>query len=197
MDAIVQKPVTLRTLAKARTRRKVLEAACVLFEEGGFEGATIRGIADRAGMSTGAVFANFTDKADLFEVVLAEDFEQLGQKFVGVTDEGLPRQKIVAVLAASYRHYVDHVGLLRAKLAASQTRPVPRFFAKEETFFRELIAGYIRNGTTDGAMITEAYLRAQLILDGHHGNLKRLALNHVGVADATTSLAWQVMTLLG
>ena len=52
--------------------RAVLAAARQLFSESGYEGATIRDIAAAAGMSTGAVFANFTDK---YEVEVAADAE--------------------------------------------------------------------------------------------------------------------------
>lgn len=55
-----------RDHAKIRTRAKVLAAARKLFAEKGHQGATIRGIAKEAGMSTGAVFANFKDKEDLY-----------------------------------------------------------------------------------------------------------------------------------
>ena len=40
-----------------------LAAAKALFTERGYEGATVRDIASAAGMSSGAVFASFTDKA--------------------------------------------------------------------------------------------------------------------------------------
>ncbi|HEY4586680.1 MAG TPA: helix-turn-helix domain-containing protein, partial [Brevundimonas sp.] len=58
-----------RQAAKVRTRLKVLDAARTLFAERGYDAATIRDIAKGAGMSTGAVFANFQDKAELFETV--------------------------------------------------------------------------------------------------------------------------------
>lgn len=59
-----------RTRAKAQTYQRVLDAARGLFAaEGGYEAATIRDIAKAAGMSTGAVFANFEDKADLYKAV--------------------------------------------------------------------------------------------------------------------------------
>lgn len=55
-----------RQLAKAATRQKVLDAAENLFGTAGYKAATIRGIAKDAGMSTGAVFANFEDKDALY-----------------------------------------------------------------------------------------------------------------------------------
>lgn len=63
----------LRKLAKATTRAKVLEAGRELFDERGYEAATIRAVARRVGMSTGAVFASFTDKADLYRAVYGHD----------------------------------------------------------------------------------------------------------------------------
>lgn len=59
-------PLNKRKAAKAATRQKVLDAGKALFETVGYEAATIRAIAGRAGMSTGAVFANFKDKRDLY-----------------------------------------------------------------------------------------------------------------------------------
>lgn len=62
-----------REASKAATRAKVVSAAAKLFAEpgkdGGYEGATIRKIAKAAKMSTGAVFANFDDKAALYTAI--------------------------------------------------------------------------------------------------------------------------------
>ncbi|MEW6016990.1 MAG: helix-turn-helix domain-containing protein, partial [Pseudomonadota bacterium] len=66
---------TRRALAKQQTRAKVLAAARELFSTSGYEGATIRDIAAAAGMSTGAVFANFADKSELFREIMTVDLE--------------------------------------------------------------------------------------------------------------------------
>lgn len=55
-----------RQQAKAATRAKVLKAAADLFADVGYADAGIRDIARGVGMSTGAVFANFKDKAELW-----------------------------------------------------------------------------------------------------------------------------------
>jgi len=67
--------LTRRALAKQQTREKVLLAAREMFIERGYDGATIRDIARAAGMSTGAVFASFADKSELFEEILTADYE--------------------------------------------------------------------------------------------------------------------------
>lgn len=60
---------TLRDLAKEKTRQAVIDSATQQFAEKGYVGATIRDIAKGCGMSTGAVFANFQDKAALYEEI--------------------------------------------------------------------------------------------------------------------------------
>lgn len=60
------KRLNRRQAAKVRTRQRVFDSAETLFNDVGFERATIRAIAKGAGMSTGAVFANFEDKTALY-----------------------------------------------------------------------------------------------------------------------------------
>ena len=49
-----------------RTRAKLLEAARSLIREKGHEHATLEAIAERAGMTTGAIYSNFKNRDELF-----------------------------------------------------------------------------------------------------------------------------------
>ncbi len=49
-----------------RTRAKLMEAARSLIREKGHENATLEEIAERAGMTTGAIYGNFKNKDELF-----------------------------------------------------------------------------------------------------------------------------------
>ena len=49
-----------------RTRAKLLEAARSLIREKGHENATLEEIAERAGMTTGAIYGNFKNREELF-----------------------------------------------------------------------------------------------------------------------------------
>jgi len=69
VDAEQPRRLNRRQAAKARTRQRVFDSAETLFNDVGFERATIRAIAKGAGMSTGAVFANFEDKTALYVAV--------------------------------------------------------------------------------------------------------------------------------
>src|SRR6476659_478222 len=56
-----------------RTRAKLLEAARSLIREKGHENTTLEEIAERAGMTTGAIYGNFKNREELFI--------SLGQKY--------------------------------------------------------------------------------------------------------------------
>src|SRR5215467_2571537 len=51
---------------RERTRAKLLEAARWLIREKGHENATLEEIAERAGMTTGAIYGNFKNREELF-----------------------------------------------------------------------------------------------------------------------------------
>ncbi|SOB78911.1 ScbR family autoregulator-binding transcription factor [Streptomyces sp. 1331.2] len=57
-----------------RTRRLILEAAATVFDERGYEGATIGEVVARAGVTRGAVYFHFASKRELARGVVAERF---------------------------------------------------------------------------------------------------------------------------
>ncbi|CDR17001.1 TetR/AcrR family transcriptional regulator [Streptomyces iranensis] len=58
------------------TRRRLLEAAAALFAERGYERATVRDIADRAGVNQALLFRYFGSKRALFGEVIAHNGEE-------------------------------------------------------------------------------------------------------------------------
>ncbi|MFJ3219565.1 ScbR family autoregulator-binding transcription factor [Kitasatospora sp. NPDC086801] len=59
-----------------RTRRLILEAAASVFDEYGYEGATIGEVVARAGVTRGAVYFHFASKRELAQGVVEEQFGQ-------------------------------------------------------------------------------------------------------------------------
>lgn len=114
-----------RQAAKVRTRLKVLDAARTLFAERGYDAATIRDIAKGAGMSTGAVFANFQDKAELFETVFSEEMEGLlnDMRTGAAGVEGRVTDRLTAALTAGYHRSLGHLPLMQAMVARSWFQP--------------------------------------------------------------------------
>src|SRR6266705_1464951 len=109
------KAPTRRALAKQQTRAKVLAAARRLFSEQGYEGATIRDIAAAAGMSTGAVFANFSDKSDLFREIMISDMSDLADAMREASGRGVNvNDALLKIFMAGYAFYKTQLPLARA-----------------------------------------------------------------------------------
>src|SRR5581483_3785834 len=58
------------------TRQRLLDAATQVFAEVGYDGARVQEIARRAGLTTGAIYGKFRDKAEL----LVEAIGALGRR---------------------------------------------------------------------------------------------------------------------
>jgi AcrR family transcriptional regulator len=111
---------TRRAIAKQQTRSRVLAAARKLFAEHGYERATIRDIAAAAQMSTGAVFANFADKSDLFHEIMRTDVGKVRADMLKVAAEGhdLP-DALVRMFEVGYRFYLPQLPLARAAFSVA------------------------------------------------------------------------------
>jgi AcrR family transcriptional regulator len=113
-------PMTRRALAKQRTRRRLLDAAKRLFNERGYDAATIREIAAAAGLSTGAVFASFADKADLFGEVILDDCDALADHLKAAADEGASTEaSLQRLLSLAYAFHRNHPPLVQAAIGQS------------------------------------------------------------------------------
>lgn len=64
-----------RAEAQVQTRRRLLDAAAIVFARRGFHGASLEQVADEAGYSKGAVYSNFASKEELFLAVLEARFQ--------------------------------------------------------------------------------------------------------------------------
>jgi AcrR family transcriptional regulator len=118
-------PITRRAMAKQRTRERLLGAARRLFAERGYEAATVRDIAAAADLSTGAVFASFADKAELFNEVIIADHEALAEVLRNTDAEKSTRATILKLFTLAYGLQMDQLRLVQAKLSFSWLRDAP------------------------------------------------------------------------
>ena len=173
-DTSVKAP-TRRALAKQQTRAKVLSAARRLFSEQGYEGATIRDIAAAAGMSTGAVFANFTDKSDLFREIMLTDMVALAEAMAEGAAQGAgPQDALKRVFVAGYRFYQTQLPLARAAFSVGWSPvdgPALRS-APQVKAMLDVITAQLRKGEESGELVAGAAseLRAQMLFDAYLSN---------------------------
>jgi AcrR family transcriptional regulator len=67
----------LHSTRPAATERRILEAARQVLARHGLEGFSMREVADKAGITPGAIYKHFSDKQDLIERVVSGSFERL------------------------------------------------------------------------------------------------------------------------
>ena len=169
------KAPTRRALAKQQTRAKVLAAARRLFSEQGYEGATIRDIAAAAGMSTGAVFANFADKSDLFREIMIVDMAALADAMSaaanGATTAG---EGLLKMFMAGYGFYQTQLPLARAAFSVGwspQDGPALRS-APPVQVLHELLLDQLNRAAARGELVAGAdlELRAQMLFETYLSN---------------------------
>ncbi|MGV3578592.1 TetR/AcrR family transcriptional regulator [Brevundimonas sp.] len=189
-----------RQAAKVRTRQKVLEAARSLFAERGYEPATIRDIAKGAGMSTGAVFANFQDKAELFEAVLTEDMAGLAEVMLNGAGDGSTRDRLVNALTAGYHGSIDQLPLFQAIVARSWFQPVAAETRQRAATqgLTDVISDILRAGIGAGEIKQDAdvALLTELTWDAYLSNYRRAAYDGWTVDQLADHIGRQVDTLL-
>ena len=190
-----------RQAAKVRTRQKVLDAARALFAERGYEPATIRDIAKGAGMSTGAVFANFQDKAELFEAVLSEDMATLaGTLKASAAGDGSVKARLLAALTAGYHNSLEHLPLVQAVIARSWFQPVEAELRTRAAIrpLLSVITDTLQSGVSGGQIKQDADVRllSELIYDAYLSNYRRAAYDGWTIEQITARIDKQVDVIL-
>ncbi|MCZ4106478.1 TetR/AcrR family transcriptional regulator [Brevundimonas diminuta] len=199
-EAEVQPRLNRRQAAKVRTRQKVLDAARTLFAERGYDAATIRDIAKGAGMSTGAVFANFQDKAELFEAVFSEEMEGLLLDIRTAAAEGRVLDRLSNGLTAGYHRSLDHLPLMQAMVARSWFQPEDADL-RSRAFVRplvEAVAEILQAGVRDGELRQDVDLPmlARLIWDVFINNFRFAAYDNWGIEELTPHIRKQLELIL-
>jgi len=106
-----------RTKEQAQaTRSHILDTADLVFEAHGVSGSSLQSIAKAAGLTRGAIYWHFENKADLFNAMMARATLPLEQEAGGLRDlkdaaTGLAQ--IRAVFVAVLRHVVADVQMQR------------------------------------------------------------------------------------
>jgi AcrR family transcriptional regulator len=192
--------LTRRALAKQRTRQRLLAAARGLFVSRGYEAATIRDIAGAADLSTGAVFASFSDKADLFNEVIIADGETLLHQMSAVPDAGAA-QTLLALFRLGYELHLGQLPLTQAALGFSWTRS-----AAQEASWRlvaqrlvERLKQVLRRGVETGELAAslDVDLASEMLVDVYLANVRRAIFDGWDADALSARLAQQIAMLLG
>ncbi|HLF78494.1 MAG TPA: TetR/AcrR family transcriptional regulator, partial [Dehalococcoidia bacterium] len=93
---LTDSPLEVSTI-ELRRRRHILRVVAAVVAEEGFDGATMRKIAERAGVSTGMLTYYYQNKRDLIMAMLRDAYERSVHNIDGSLEEQFGPQRIEAV----------------------------------------------------------------------------------------------------
>jgi AcrR family transcriptional regulator len=104
-----------RERERTELREKILDAARELFITDGYEGVSMRKVAEKIEYSPTAIYVYFQDKEDLFHELCHEDFAKLAEVFQRDAQIANPLERLKQIgrtYAEFGRHYPNHYKLM-------------------------------------------------------------------------------------
>jgi AcrR family transcriptional regulator len=148
-----------RLLRGRRSRARILEAARDLFRERGFDGATLRAIAARAGMGASSLYRHIRSKEELLVEDLAVRQEEAWRRFRLEDDRArASRERVLAFFAHQHRLLSEAPDLTTIALRAlthPEARVARRVLALHDRTIG-LLAEILQRGRARGDLSREA-----------------------------------------
>lgn len=166
-----------REREKVETRDKILDAARELFIAEGYDGVSMRKIADKIEYSPTAIYVHFADKDELFLEICHEDFRRLAQSLIGLAAILDPVERLTKLGHAYIQFGHEHPNHYRTMFMT----PHPPILKSEDAlegkgnpeedayeFLRATVADCLRVGAFREEF-TDVDLIAQTLWAGVHG----------------------------
>jgi AcrR family transcriptional regulator len=139
----------------ARTRDRLIEAAAQLIAEEGYERVGVLAVAQRAGLTNGAIYGNFRNKARL----LAAAIEMRLQRLFDAVERGrqvqTPPLEVIGIIAQSIAldtHEADRRLLIEAYSAAWRDPEIGALVRERLERVERVITGLAEEARTEGEL---------------------------------------------
>lgn len=151
-----------RAARKLATRERVLAAARDLFDEVGYELATVRLIASKAGVSVGSVFTTFASKAEILSQVMLDRLDGLYAELDAVLPHlrGGTADRLRSIMAIHYSVEMRRPRLFAAFVASSFAGPEEGSIVPfgSNARLQGMLRDVLRDGIKTGAVRADADL---------------------------------------
>lgn len=97
-------------------RDRIIEAALSVFSDVGYSGASMRTIAEKAGVSAALIHHHFKDKDSLWKIVDARISLEFQEYVSNETDTDNPEQSFLNLMRNFQKYWVEHPQALRLQL---------------------------------------------------------------------------------
>lgn len=153
---------------QAETRKQVIAAARALFLEAGFHGTTLSAVVAAAGFTKGAVYSNFSSKAELAMAVIQEvEQENVGRliEVIGGIQDAEQRGEAIKAWGESVLDGMDLIRLRAEINFASLDDPVlAEVIRTKSRNLRAMIAALLRETGDEEAFLLPADQLADVLL---------------------------------
>ena len=170
-----------REREKLETRDRILDAARELFMAEGYEGVSMRKIADKVEYSPTAIYVHFQDKDQLFREICHEDFRRLAQSLIGLAQivDPVERLKKIGPAYVEFGHkHPNHYRTMfmtpHPPILEEEAALAGRGNPEEDAY--EFLRATVQEAMKAGAFreeLKDADLVAQTLWAGVHGVISR------------------------
>jgi AcrR family transcriptional regulator len=158
-----------RLRERSETRDKILDAARELFVTEGYEGVSMRQVAEKIEYSPTAIYVHFADKNDLFMELCREDFARLAEVFQNVATLSDPVERLKQIGRTYIRfgmQYPNHYKLMfmtphpphdmEDEDCEKKGNPELDAYAFLKATVQQVIdGGYLRAGLVDAELVSQ------------------------------------------
>jgi AcrR family transcriptional regulator len=150
------------------TREQILASSARVFGRRGYEGASIAEISSEAGLSSGAIYAHYGSKAELFIATLRKHTRRQIHEVLGVRGPGFVDALATLGSKLDQRSADDGSLLIEAIVAGQRDPEVARLlvgaFAEREDMVTDLVREAQHDGAFDPRLDPQAVSRFTLVL---------------------------------
>lgn len=148
------------------SRARILEAALEVFAGHGYGGASMRMIAERAGISPGLIYAYFDGKEALMLALLEESMEDVRASFEAAAAEPDPKLRVERLLTASFDIIRERLDFWRLQYGIRmQAAVLPSLQGATQGWLNEIQAAlskFLRDAGVRGAAVEARILFAEI-----------------------------------
>lgn len=199
-------PLGARARSKELNRLKILASARTLFRERGYEAATLRDIASEAGLSTGAVFANFSDKNEIFLKIVEEETARILTAMIDAHDTSLPLEdRLIKQMVVAYEAAQQDIQLILSAFVMDWVRPESqdsdpqsREINRTGDLARQVITDTLKHGVELKELPANANIAvaAEILEDVGFANIRRAFYSGLGAVEVAAWLDMQVRLII-
>lgn len=152
--------------ADGNRRRQLLRASARLFREKGYDGTSVRDIAQATGMQSGSWVYHFATKQDILEAVMHEGLVAALARIEAIAAAGQPPRATFERLVRTHldtllgpgQDFIPVVLYEWRSLQPAARRKIKVLLKRYETIWQEVIAALQRNGVWPGRTQIDALL---------------------------------------